>query len=123
MDHGDRESIRSVLVRRRGKAPIRLVLGLTTPSGEIVDVGRASFKCRAAYRKALLKRQRSIQKAYVEEVAKDMDRLGLRVRTLPLTKTIVVEGRASRLETALEDTRIESVAFDDDLTLIEPVKS
>ena len=56
-------------------------------------------------------------------MASKLSRHGLVVRSHPLTNTIVVEGAASQLAFALNDESVETAAFDDELTLIEPIKS
>ena len=64
-----------------------------------------------------------MQEACVAKVASKLSRHGLVVRSHPLTNTIVVEGAASQLAFALNDESVETAAFDDELTLIEPIKS
>ena len=99
------------------------MLGLASPSGGAVSVRPASFKDRTEYRKALVEHQRRAQQTYVDEVASKLCDLGLAVRAFPLANTIVVEGVARQLAFALTDNRIATAAFDEELTLIEPVKS
>ena len=111
------------MVREPEEARMRLVLGLASPSGRVVKVVQASFKDRTEYRKALVERKRHMQEAYVAKVASKLSRHGLVVRSYPLTNTIVVEGAASQLAFALNDESVETAAFDDELTLIEPIKS
>ena len=122
MDQKDKASIASILDRDPKDVHRRLVLGLASPSRSAVKVGEASIKNRTEYRKALIERQRSLQTAYVHRVAAKLSEHGLVVQAHPLTNTIVVEGGANQLAFALRDKRVETAAFDDELTLIEPIK-
>ena len=123
MDQRDKESIATVLVREPEEARKRLILGLASPSGAAVKIRPASFKDRTEYRKALVEHQRRAQQTYVDEVVSELSDLGLVVRAFPLANTIVVEGVAGLLASALTDKRIVTAAFDEELRLIEPVKN
>ena len=121
MDQMEKTSIASVLVREPKESRKRLVLGLTSPTSKVAELGNASFKDRTEYRKALVEHQRRTQQAYVDGLATKLCRHGLTVHAYPLTNTIVVEGGARQLAFALDDERVATAAFDEQLPLIEPI--
>ena len=117
----DKASIESVL-DRHPEIHARLVLGLASPPGDAGDIGRESFGSRTEYRKALIERQRKVRGGIVTGFAKELRDSGLDAVAYQLTNTIVVEGIASKLIDALRDKRVWTADFDDELTLIEPIK-
>lgn len=121
MDQKDKTYIATVLLRA-GTANKRLVLGLASPSGIVVEVDQARFKNRTEYRKALVERQRRAQQKDVDKVVAKLVNQGLDVRTFPLVNTIVVQGSASLLAEALNDDRVATAVLDEELPLIKPVK-
>lgn len=123
MDGDSKASIVSALLAEPKGVRRRLVLGLTTPSDIPGEVGPAKFKSRTEYRRALIDSQSGAQRAHVETVASNLSQYVVVVHAYALTNTVVVEGSASQLTRALNHACVETASFDEEITLIEPLKT
>ena len=115
------EKLKAELAKKSSDKPRPFLLTLELPQHEeIFDKGK--FASRSEWRRVRIQRQNKLQKRFVEEVAEDMSKLGLKVHAFPLTNTISIQGSTDQIEAVLDDPRIQSIVVDRVLPLIEPVK-
>jgi len=122
----NKQAVRRKLARLDAGAHMKVVLNLRKAAVDdpATPAPRPEqFGSRVEYRKAAVAHQKAHSEAGIRNSLSRLQALGLETRPSPLSGTVVAEGTAEQLIRALDDDCVEAAAFDEEITLIRPVRS
>jgi hypothetical protein len=118
--------LREALSRAEGEEVFRAVMLLASPEAEggTPPTGQGQeptqFGSRKAYREALIARQRANLSKTIGETLQALEGLSLRPRGGTLGRTVVIEGSARNILSALELPGVLHASLDREIILVEP---
>ena len=121
MDLKQRETLQQALKSLPVDNTQKLILqSQPPPQPRSVEPSPGRFRTRQEFRKALIDHQSTSDSTRIDALANRLRGLGLEVRVVGSSGTVIVEGRPPLLAQALEDAEIESADLDRQIELIKP---